>query len=82
MRVVDIGEFSEQVDAFIAGNEMVIVERQGTPIGFFVPVAAIDRRAGRESLGALGTVVEQVLEQTGIDEDTLVREINGRRKHH
>jgi len=81
MKTVGIREFRDQATTLMAGNETLIVERHGTPIGFFVPVAAVDRRAGRESLGALGAVVEQVLEQTGIDEDTLVREITGRRNH-
>ena len=81
MKTVGIREFRDQATTLMAGNETLIVERHGTPIGFFVPVVATDRRAGREALGALGAVVEQVLEQTGIDEDTLVREITGRRTH-
>ena len=81
MKTVGIREFRDQATTLMAGNETLIVERHGTPIGFFVPVVATDRHAGRDALGALGAVVEQVLEQTGIDEEALVREITGKRTH-
>ena len=59
----------------MAAKETLIIERHGVPIGFFVPVAARDRRAGREALGQLGEVIEDLLEKTGLDEDGLVRDI-------
>jgi antitoxin (DNA-binding transcriptional repressor) of toxin-antitoxin stability system len=61
-------------------GETLVVERHGRPIGFFVPIAATDRRAGREALGRLGRVVERVLEESGLDEDQLVREVDRPRR--
>lgn len=50
----------------------MVIERHGKPVGFFVPVAAKDRRAGRAALGRLGRAVDGVLADTGMDEDELV----------
>jgi antitoxin (DNA-binding transcriptional repressor) of toxin-antitoxin stability system len=63
----------------MAAGETLVIERHGEPIGFFVPISAKDRRAGREALGRLGALVEDVLKRTGIDEDALAQEVSGRR---
>ncbi len=75
MYSVGIREFRDRATQLMAANETLIIERRGVPIGFFVPIVARDRRAGREALGQLGELVEEVLEQTGLDEDDLVREV-------
>ena len=75
MHSVGIREFRDRATQLMAANETLIIERRGVPIGFFVPIVARDRRAGREALGRLGEVVEDVLEQTGLDECDLVREV-------
>ena len=75
MRSVGIREFRDGATQMMAANETLIIERHGVPIGFFVPIVARDRRAGREALGELGELVEDVLNQTGLDEDDLVREV-------
>ena len=72
---VGVREFRNRATQMMAANETVIIERHGVPIGFFVPIAARDRRAGREALGRLGELVDDLLQQTDLDEDSLVREI-------
>jgi antitoxin (DNA-binding transcriptional repressor) of toxin-antitoxin stability system len=62
----------------MSSGETLVIERHGRPIGFFVPVTAKDRRAGREALGRLGHLVEQVLDETGLDEDALADEVSRR----
>lgn len=79
MRSVGVREFRDQATSMMSAGETLIIERHGKPIGFFVPVTATDRRAGREALGRLGDLVEQVLAETGLDEDELVDEVRGRR---
>lgn len=49
-------------------------------IGFFVPIAAKDRAAGREALGCLGDAVSDMLTQAGLTEDELVRELTPSRR--
>ena len=78
MKAIGVREFRDQASSLLASGETLVVERRGRPIGFYVPIEAKDRRAGRRALGRLGTVVGDVLERAGIDEDELVREVTGR----
>lgn len=77
MRSVGVREFRDQATTIMASGETLVIERHGEPIGFFVPITAKDRRAGREALGRLGAVVGDVLDAAGIDEEDLVREVVG-----
>ena len=80
MRHVGIREFKNQATTMLSAGETLVIERHGKPIGFFVPVAAKDRREGRAALGRLGRVVDELLDESGLDEDELVREISGSRR--
>ena len=75
MRSVGLKEFQDQATRLIGEHETLVIRSEGLPIGFYVPLAAKDRRSGREALGRLGRVVEEVLEQTGLTEAELVREV-------
>ena len=75
MRSVGVREFRDQATSILAAGETLMIERHGGPIGFFVPINATDRRAGRDALGRLGAVVDEVTARTGLDEEDLVREI-------
>lgn len=79
MRSVGVREFRDQATSIMAAGETLVIERHGEPIGFFVPITAKDREAGRAVLGRLGQVVADVMHATGVDEDELVREVSGRR---
>lgn len=80
MRTIGVREFRDQATSLLASDETLIVERHGEPIGFYVPIAAKDRRAGLDALGRLSTIVDDVLARAGIDEDELVREVAPRRR--
>lgn len=80
MRSIGVREFRDQATSIMAAGETLVIERHGEPIGFFVPIVATDRKAGREALGRLGKVVDEVLDQSGVSEDDLVREISSRRR--
>ena len=75
MRHVGIREFKSQATTMLGAGETLIIERHGTPIGFFVPIEAKDRHEGRAALGRLGRVLDALVERTGVDEDEMVREI-------
>ena len=79
MRSVGVREFRDQATSMMSTGETLVIERHGEPIGFFVPISAKDRRAGREALGRLGRLVDDVLNRTGLNEDDLAREVSGRR---
>lgn len=75
MRSVGVREFRDRASSLMGEGETLVIERHGEPIGFFVPISAKDRRAGREALGRLGRAVDELLERTGLGEDELVREV-------
>lgn len=77
MRHVGIREFKNQATSMMSSGETLVIERHGKPIGFFVPIAAQDRRKGRAALGRLGEVVKDVLEETGLDEEAVADELTG-----
>ena len=79
MRSVGVREFRDRATSMMATGETLVIERRGEPIGFFVPVTATDRRAGRDALGRLGEIVDDVMARTGLDEDQLVGEVASRR---
>lgn len=77
MRAVGVREFRDRATSMMSSGETLVIERHGKPIGFFVPISATDRRAGREALGRLGEVATKLLAEGGLDEDELVRELSG-----
>jgi antitoxin (DNA-binding transcriptional repressor) of toxin-antitoxin stability system len=80
MRAVGVREFRDQATSLMAKGETLVIERHGEPIGFYVPIAAKDRKAGRKALGRLGAAVEALLVAAGVDEDELVTEVGRRRR--
>lgn len=80
MRSVGVREFRDQATSMMSSGETLVIERHGEPIGFFVPISAQDRRAGREALGRLGAIAEEALSTAGLDEDELVREVSRSRR--
>lgn len=63
----------------MGAGETLVIERHGEPIGFYVPITAKDRKAGRKALGRLGAAVDKLLATTGMNEDELVHEVSRRR---
>lgn len=59
----------------LASGETFVIERHGTPIGFFIPIEAKDRAGGRAALARLGDTVASVLAASGLTEDELVSEV-------
>jgi antitoxin (DNA-binding transcriptional repressor) of toxin-antitoxin stability system len=80
VRAIGVREFRDQASSILAGGETLVIERHGEPIGFFVPIAAKDRQAGRKALGRLAGLVDDVITRSGLDEDELVREISPKRR--
>jgi antitoxin (DNA-binding transcriptional repressor) of toxin-antitoxin stability system len=80
MRSIGVREFRDQATSILAGDETIVIERHGRPIGFFVPIGASDRKRGRASLGRLEATVERILDETGVDETVLARELAPKRR--
>jgi antitoxin (DNA-binding transcriptional repressor) of toxin-antitoxin stability system len=75
MRAVGVREFRDRATSMMAEGETLVIERRGEPIGFYVPITAKDRKAGRKALGRLGKAVEGLLATAGVSEDELVAEV-------
>lgn len=81
MRAVGVREFRDRATSMMGAGETLVIERHGEPIGFYVPITAKDRKAGRKALGRLGAAVENLLADAGVDEDEVVDEVTrGRRR--
>lgn len=80
MRAVGVREFRDQATSMMGSGETLVIERHGKPIGFFVPVTAKDRKAGRKALGRLGAAVEDLLAKAGVSEDEFADEVSGGRR--
>jgi antitoxin (DNA-binding transcriptional repressor) of toxin-antitoxin stability system len=72
MQRVGVREFKNKATSLLASDETLVIERHGKVIGFYVPLAAKDRAAGRAALDRLGETVEAILARTGMTEDELV----------
>lgn len=74
MRSVGIREFRDHATALMKLGETIRIERNGKPVGFFVPVPVPkrSRQEVRESLDRVGEAVQRVLDRTGWDEEDLV----------
>ena len=79
MRHVGVREFKDQATTILASGETLVIERHGTPIGFYIPIDAKDRDGGRAALERLGDTVGEVLVAAGVSEDELVDEVAGKR---
>ncbi|HSL57969.1 MAG TPA: hypothetical protein VK866_09020 [Acidimicrobiales bacterium] len=80
MRSVGVREFRDHATSMMGAGETLVIERHGEPIGFYVPIAAKDRTAGRTALGRLGAAIDDVLGAAGLDEDELVGEVTRPRR--
>jgi hypothetical protein len=76
MKRVGVREFRDRATKYLASDEPIAVERHGRPIGFYIPVKRADDEEVREALDALDRAVKQVLEETGMTEDELVRALD------
>lgn len=72
MQRVGVRDFRNKATSLLASDETLVIKRHGKVIGFYVPVAAKDRAAGRAALDRLGETVNAILARTGMTEDELV----------
>jgi antitoxin (DNA-binding transcriptional repressor) of toxin-antitoxin stability system len=72
MQRVGVREFKDKATSLLGSGETLVIERHGKPIGFYIPIEAKDRAAGRASLDQLGETVKAILDRTGMTEDELV----------
>ena len=75
MQRVGVREFKNKATSLLASDETLVIERHGKVIGFYIPIAAKDRAAGRAALDRLGEAVQDILSSTGMTEEDFVAEL-------
>lgn len=73
MKRVGVREFRDHATQYLAGGEVLAVERHGQPIGFYIPTGREPQESFVLALERLGESVQQVLAESGLSEDELSR---------
>jgi hypothetical protein len=76
MKHVGVREFRDHATQFLAGDEVLAIERHGVPIGYYWPVGSGigPRRGSKEAKDArerLERTIEGILHRTGHTEEEL-----------
>src|SRR4051812_15574225 len=73
MKRIGIREFRDHATRYLAGNDVLAIERHGRPIGFYVPAAASHQETLAQALERLHETVERVRSEAGLSEEELSR---------
>src|SRR5438105_3722303 len=73
MKRVGIREFRDHATRYLAGSDVLAIERDGRPIGFYVPAAASQQETIAQALERLHETVERVRSEAGLSEEELSR---------
>lgn len=73
MKRVGVREFRDHATHYLAGDDVLAIERHGQPIGFYIPAKARRPAVSTAALERLERAIERVVAQTGFSEDDLVR---------
>jgi hypothetical protein len=71
MRTIGIRAFKNAATTLLQANETLVIERHGTPVGVYIPLAATDRAAKARSLTEFGSYLQTFLMAHGLTEDEL-----------
>jgi antitoxin (DNA-binding transcriptional repressor) of toxin-antitoxin stability system len=73
MKRLGVREFRDHATQYLAGDEVLVIERHGEPIGCYIPMGTHRARDATEALDRLEQTVERVLAATGLTEEELSR---------
>jgi antitoxin (DNA-binding transcriptional repressor) of toxin-antitoxin stability system len=73
MKRVGVREFRNHATQYLAGDEVLAIERHGLPIGFYIPVQTSKQESFAQALERLEQTVQRVLAETGMSEEELSR---------
>jgi hypothetical protein len=82
MKTIDAQEFCDDACRFLASDEVITIERDGEPVGYYLPTAngrrdpvpEAERSAAiDESLARFEKLMEEILDRTGMTEDEFAR---------
>lgn len=73
MKRVGVREFRDHATQYLAGGEVLAIERHGHPIGFYIPTSSSRQEIFAEALDKLERTVQRVVAETGLSEGELSR---------
>jgi hypothetical protein len=68
---VGVREFRDHATHYLGGEDPLVVERHGQPIGFYIPTGGTHQASFAAALQSLGQMVRTVLADTGLSEEEL-----------
>ena len=71
MKRVGVREFRDRATQLLAGDEVLIIERNGQPIGFYIPTGTSRQERFSAALERLEQTVQRLLDDTGLSEAEL-----------
>lgn len=71
MKSVGVREFRDHATKYLAGEESLTIERNGEPIGYYIPTKRRDTAKIQAAMERLGEAVDRLLAATGLTEDEL-----------
>lgn len=78
MKSVGVREFRDHATTYLSGADTVAVSKHGRVIGFYIPLERNEDEVQR-AVVKLGEAVEQVLQETRMNEEALSRLFDLRR---
>src|SRR5688500_12456510 len=77
MKRIGVREFRDHATQYLAGDQVLVIERNGQPIGVYIPTSAdaavLRPERWAQALEHLDRTVQRVLAETGLSEDELSR---------
>jgi len=71
MKRVGVRDFRDHATQYLAGDDVLLVERHGQPVGLYIPTKSDPYRDRVAAVQQLRDTVEQILQRTGLTEDEL-----------
>jgi hypothetical protein len=68
-----VREFRDHASEYLAGRDIVAVERRGRTIGYYIPIAASPDDEARQALARLDRILAEVVASGAITEEELDR---------
>jgi hypothetical protein len=73
MKRVGVREFRDHATRYLAGDDVLAIERHGEPIGFYVPARTGRDESFARALARLEETVRRVTAETSLSEEELSR---------
>ncbi len=73
MKRVGIREFRDHATLYLSDDEVLVIERHGQTVGFYIPTGASRQESFVQALGRLEETVQRVLTETELSEEELSR---------